>query len=56
MQTNMRNYRSITNFERKKSLFLKEKWIFLNKIKNMQFDEKRAEFRKMLYATNFIKN
>jgi hypothetical protein len=42
-------------FERKKNVFLVQKHIFLNKIKNMQFDEKRALFRKILYAGNFIK-
>jgi hypothetical protein len=42
-------------FERKKSIFLQDKWTFLKKIKDMQFDERREEFRKILYAGNFIK-
>ena len=55
IEKNKGNYKSITMFERKKNVFLVQKQIFLNKIKNMQFDEKRALFRKILYAGNFIK-
>lgn len=55
IKKNLENYENITTFERKKNMFLAQRWTFLTKIKNMQFDEKRAYFKRILYAGNFIK-